>query len=117
MMRCMKCGRETEENQVFCKDCLADMERYPVKPGTPVVIPKRPQKLRSNPAKKENPEEMFAKLNRKIHKLRIAVIALFLALCLSLGLLFYHFYTTDHSGFGIGQNYSTLPAESNSTIR
>lgn len=116
-MRCMKCGRETEENQVFCKGCLADMERSPVKAGTPVMIPKRPERQRSVPVKKENPEELLAKLNKKLRTLRIAVIVLFVALCLSVGLLFYHFYTTDHSGFGIGQNYSTLPPESNPTTR
>ena len=41
-MNCMKCGREIEEGQVFCIDCLKDMEKYPVRPGTAVHLPKRP---------------------------------------------------------------------------
>ena len=31
-MNCMKCGRETENEAVFCPDCLQIMEKYPV-PG------------------------------------------------------------------------------------
>ena len=40
-MSCMKCGKEVSEDQVFCPECLAEMERYPVKPGTPVLLPHR----------------------------------------------------------------------------
>lgn len=40
-MSCMRCGKETDENQVFCAECLADMERHPVKPGTPIQLPTR----------------------------------------------------------------------------
>ena len=40
-MDCLKCGKETEEKNVFCADCLAVMARYPVKPGTPVQLPRR----------------------------------------------------------------------------
>lgn len=43
-MNCIRCGKETEENQVFCKDCLADMERHPVKPGTPILLPNREER-------------------------------------------------------------------------
>lgn len=38
-MNCIRCGKETEENHVFCDECLKDMEQYPVKPGTPIVLP------------------------------------------------------------------------------
>lgn len=41
-MACMKCGKEVSGSQVFCEECLADMEKYPVKPGTPVLLPNRP---------------------------------------------------------------------------
>ncbi len=40
-MNCMRCGIEIEEPDVFCADCLADMERHPVKPGTPIQLPVR----------------------------------------------------------------------------
>ncbi len=38
-MKCMKCGRKFSAEQVFCDDCLAEMEKYPVSPETPVVLP------------------------------------------------------------------------------
>lgn len=40
-MNCIRCGRETEDNQVFCTECLQDMEKHPVKPGTPIQLPVR----------------------------------------------------------------------------
>ena len=43
-MSCMRCGREIDETQVFCAECLADMERHPVKPGTPIQLPTRNEK-------------------------------------------------------------------------
>ena len=39
----MKCGREIPVGQVFCDECLEDMEKYPVKPGTAVQLPARPK--------------------------------------------------------------------------
>lgn len=40
-MGCLKCGREIEEGAVFCQSCLANMAKYPVRPGTPVLLPSR----------------------------------------------------------------------------
>ena len=40
-MDCMKCGRETEHENVFCPDCLTEMEKYPVRPDTVVLLPRR----------------------------------------------------------------------------
>lgn len=40
-MNCMRCGKETEAEQVFCAVCLADMEKYPVKPNAVVLLPTR----------------------------------------------------------------------------
>lgn len=40
-MYCLRCGRETGTDQVFCADCLEVMEKNPVRPGTAVHIPKR----------------------------------------------------------------------------
>lgn len=40
-MGCIKCGKAVTNNAEFCDECLADMERHPVKPGTPVILPKR----------------------------------------------------------------------------
>ena len=40
-MSCIRCGKEARVDQVFCEECLADMERHPVKPGTPIQLPNR----------------------------------------------------------------------------
>ena len=40
-MYCLKCGRDTKSEQVFCNDCLAVMDAYPVKPDTAIHLPKR----------------------------------------------------------------------------
>lgn len=37
-MKCLKCGRETD--QTFCDQCRAEMDRYPVRPGTIIQLPK-----------------------------------------------------------------------------
>ena len=66
-MNCMKCGREMPLGQVFCKDCLADMANYPVKPGTPVVLPPSPEvnaARRGNTRKVRKPEEQLSRLRR-----------------------------------------------------
>ena len=38
---CMKCGKRTGKTQVFCDECLAVMEKYPVKPDVAIQLPKR----------------------------------------------------------------------------
>lgn len=40
-MACLKCGKEVSSGQVFCEECLLEMDKYPVKPGTPVMLPNR----------------------------------------------------------------------------
>lgn len=43
-MACLKCGRETNENNSFCEDCLAVMAQYPVKPGIAIQLLQRPER-------------------------------------------------------------------------
>jgi hypothetical protein len=38
-MNCIRCGREIEEPNVFCEECLQEMEKQPVNPGTPIQLP------------------------------------------------------------------------------
>lgn len=113
-MNCMKCGREIEEGQAFCPDCLSVMERYPVKPGTVVQIPKRKQTVMSkrivSRRKQFSPEEQIRRLRRL---LRNALIAWFITFLL-LGAALYPavLYLLEENHFGLGQNYSVItPAE------
>ena len=81
-MPCMKCGKEVSEDQVFCEECLAEMERYPVKPDTPVLLPNRapiaPQRKRRSQPRVRKPEEQLAAL-RKTNRLLCVILLLLLA--------------------------------------
>ena len=90
-MYCMKCGKETEESQVFCQDCLQVMERYPIKPDIAVHIPKRTPRPaeKKQPRKKEaSPEPLQQQYKLLVRWLLVAVFVLTVLLCLAVGLLF-----------------------------
>lgn len=80
-MSCLKCGQEVSPGQVFCDSCLADMARHPVKPGTPVNIPKRDKPLPSKRSHKRplKPEELVVSQRRLIGWLLATIIILVLA--------------------------------------
>ena len=89
-MSCMRCGNETDENQVFCAECLADMERHPVKPGTPIVLPNRPERPVGKTSHKriKKPDEQIKNLRSFIFWLLLLVVALLVALAITLHMLF-----------------------------
>ena len=74
--KCPKCGREAAENMAFCAECLAQMEKYPVKPGVVVLLPHREQS--SKPPRRRHhtipPEERIQKLKKRISALTLALI-------------------------------------------
>ena len=92
-MNCVKCGRETAEEQVFCDVCLGEMENYPVKPGTAVHIPTRnpmTEPKKAHPRRKSvlPPSEQIALLKKKLRRTRILAVVLLLicgSLCLAIG--------------------------------
>ena len=91
-MSCVKCGKKVEDNSVFCPECLEEMERYPVKPGTPVYIPVRPEPTERKQVrikKERTPEEQIASLHKWVRWLLILVVALTTALVLATGALVY----------------------------
>lgn len=87
-MNCIRCAKETKDNHVFCEECRKDMERHPVKPGTPIQLPDR--------SNREAPKRATFRLanqkwERKIGNLRstifwlvviIIILSVMLALCL-----------------------------------
>ena len=110
-MGCMKCGRELEEGQVFCTDCLEQMAAYPVKPGTAVFLPHHRS---SSPVKKILPkrrqaptmEEMVIRLKKRSRRL-------FLLWLITLALLAWFAYPVIRDLVGSekllpGQNYTPL---------
>lgn len=110
-MYCMKCGREVDEGQVFCLECQLEMEKYPVRPGTVVLLPKRtensfvkkvPVKRRSGPTH----EEQIRSLKKR---LRVMTILWMVTLAL-LAVLIYPAAKVllEEQHFRPGQNYNTI---------
>ena len=84
-MNCLRCGRETAEQQVFCNLCLDDMARHPVKSDTPIYLPNRktkePSKKQPHWQKRERtPEEMVTILRKRVRILAVLCVILFMML-------------------------------------
>lgn len=111
-MHCVKCGRKTEGEQVFCQLCLEDADKYPVKPGTPIQLPHRAPEL---PVKKKpelKPEERIARLRRRVRWLTLALAAALLAFALSAAAALWLLEQRDaQAGSRIGQNYTVIDGE------
>ena len=90
-MYCLKCGKQIPESQVFCDECLKDMADYPIKPDTPVQLPKRaPQEAEKKaPRKKElSPEQVLQQYKSTGRWLILTIVVLTAIVCLLGGLLF-----------------------------
>lgn len=110
-MNCMKCGREIALGQVFCKECLADMENYPIKPGTPVQLPTHTgttQPRRERPVRKpKKTEEQIAILKKYVIILSSALLAVTLAFSIATAILTHKLEEAQNNATP-GQNYSTV---------
>jgi hypothetical protein len=109
--KCLKCGRPCSDDQAFCKECLAEMEKYPVKPGVVVLLP--PKEQPRPPRRRHNVdpvEEQLATLKKRLIALRILVILL-LAAAGVLGWLAASDYLTGEQILLPGQNYSAETSE------
>lgn len=109
-MNCMKCGTEIKGSGVFCEECLAEMEKYPVKPNITVQLPIRPAVA---PARKKvrrqrhiKPEDQIRHLKKVRNWLCGLLIFALLAFAASSALVL-HLLNPDE-GFNIGQNYETI---------
>lgn len=100
-MNCMKCGRKLKDEQVFCPECMAVMEAYPVKPNTPIQLPPQsptpatPPKYTRRRIRK--PEEQIARLRSTV---RWLVLALAVALLAFGATALMMFRLLDGPGFG-----------------
>ena len=74
--KCPKCGRDAAENMAFCSECLAEMEKYPVKPGVVVLLPQH-EKAAKAPKRRQASvpvEEQLLKLKKRVSTLVLALI-------------------------------------------
>ena len=114
-MNCMKCGREIPEDQGFCPVCLEEMERYPVTPGTVVLLPEQMKYLPKKPTPRirvmPSPEEQIATLRTKVRRLRLLLVLL-LTLATAIGYMTYITFQELDIQRNLGQNYSTVIPDS-----
>ena len=110
-VNCMKCGRETKDDAVFCEECLEHMARHPVPPNTLVYVPT--EKDRTT-AKKHtvnhsvvSEEDQIKKLSRRVHGLNL-LVALLLGLVIFLGLFSVDSLRQINMTNLIGKNYTTI---------
>ena len=107
-MQCLRCGRETDGDQVFCFLCESVMVKQPVKINTVVNIPERPTRTRTVPVRKPvRLEEDTAHLHRTILQLRLWVCMLMAALMLCVGVLTWQELSRAKEP-AIGQNYTSI---------
>ena len=107
-MQCLRCGRETDGDQVFCFLCESVMVKHPVKPNTVVTIPERKASVKAVPVRKPPcPEEDTAPLHRTIAQLRLWVCMLLAMLMLCAAALTWQELSREE-GPAIGQNYSSI---------
>lgn len=109
-MGCLKCGKETKDEQVFCPGCMELMEAYPVKAEMYIQLPRR--SVRTDPGKASrkhrspSPEEKLKRM-RKRQRWLIAVIAVLLALIGLLAAQLLQLYAAaDRPEQGKGYTYS-----------
>ena len=115
-LHCMKCGKEISEKQVFCDSCLEVMERFPVNPGTRILLPNRsaPAVSKKTASRKREltAEERLARCRKAIQVLSITLAVAIIALCLSISLLVDNLISETPNRV-IGQNYSTVDSDRN----
>ena len=105
-MYCMKCGREVEGAQVFCPECLTEMEQEPVAMNASFKIPRQPPKDNRPRRPSIHLEEEVKRLDRSNQRLRIWVILLATASIL-LSMALYHKEVVKVVE-DLGKNYSIV---------
>ena len=113
-MYCLKCGKETQDEHVFCDHCLEIMEQYPVKPGTPAPIPLR----KTAAAPKKASRHRIVTQDEQIRRLRVTVRVLagcLLIVSLLLGFFLWQYFQKEEPVLPekeIGQNYTVDSTDS-----
>ena len=97
--------------QVFCTDCLLEMEKYPVRPGTVVQLPVRKATAavkKTQTKKRTAPPEEQVKVLKKRCRTLFCLLILVTAIAAALAFpAVEHYMETHHK---IGQNYTTVIA-------
>ena len=115
IVNCMKCGIEMKEAGVFCENCLAEMEKYPVKPNITVQLPIRPAvtaaRKKSRRQRHVKPEDQIRHLKKVRNWLCALLVFALLAFAASSALVLHLLDTNEENN--IGQNYGTIDSTGN----
>ncbi len=111
-MNCMKCGRELSGDGVFCAECLEEMEKYPIKPGTVVHLPRRkPEPVMKKPLIRRKPQPSPEEQVKTLRNLVLHLIISLVIMGVMLGATGYfavvHLLESDIHLLP-GQNYSAV---------
>ena len=88
-MYCLKCGNETQGEKIFCEDCLLLAQRYPIKPGTPIQLPRQDQPKKNLSQKRTtSTEEQVDALRKTLFYTRVLLFLMTVALAMALGIAF-----------------------------
>lgn len=116
-MPCLKCGKKTEDNQVFCTSCLETMEKYPVSPKDKIQIPHHPDPVppQKNTHRKKvlSQEEQVVHLKKISRHLMIALLVVTFILGTVIAFMGRSLYVALHERF-TGRNYTTVTTETTS---
>ncbi len=107
-MSCLKCGKETAGNQVFCDNCLCVMELHPIKPDAKVSLPHREEAViprKSTRKRAQSPEEQLTSLHRLVRRLIVALALVSLLFCLCAAALAYTYLSSKDLPV-VGRNYT-----------
>ena len=109
-MHCLKCGRELDAEQVFCNDCLAEMEKYPVNPGTTLQLPRRRETTSVKKSYFRRKSLSFEEQVKQLRSLVRVLVILLIVVTVIASLLAYpavtHMMEERHQ---TGKNYSSAP--------
>ena len=105
-MNCMKCGREVAEGQVFCSECMENMEQEPIKMNTPVLIPTQPPRNASSRRPVFNPEEEVKWLEN-LNK-NLCLVVLMLGVTVLLLLIYVFNQEVLQAVEELGRNYNVI---------
>ncbi len=113
-MNCLKCGEKIEHNQVFCPNCLAEMEHYPVKPDIVVQLPiqqrgKQPV-APQNAVRRQTMADMEAKCRKlkKANRVLATLMAIFILATLVLSAMTFNLIEQWGLVKKRGQNYTAI---------
>ena len=105
-MYCLKCGKETNDDQAFCLECQKEMAKYPIDPGVAVqILPRRQTTQKKTSKRRITPEEQVKILRKRVRLYAcLFLAALIVVVCLCVPLVL---QIQDERG-QIGKNYVTI---------